>query len=272
MLNFYSLTKYLGPDQPVYGLQSLGLDGKRAPLTRIEDMAAHYLREIRSLQPEGPYLIGGMSFGGMVAYEIAQQLLAQGEQVGLLALLDVGAWGYTKTLPKTEFYRLLISSWLQGGVKFYVGNIVRLPAREKLVYCVKRERRSKTRSRIDVRSRNTSNFLNNEREMPQALRNVKQCNFLARSLCKPKPYAGRVTVFRAVDKLLTVLVDPRISWKHLALGGVDIHEVPGDHLTLVDEPNAQVLAEKLKRCICKAHQSLFRWFGRRSASDRQRQC
>src|SRR5207253_947469 len=88
VLGFRDLARHLGPDQPVYGLQARGLDGKQPPLTRIEDMAACYLQEVRALQPAGPYSLGGVSFGGVVAYEMAQQLLAAGAEIGLLILFD----------------------------------------------------------------------------------------------------------------------------------------------------------------------------------------
>jgi thioesterase domain-containing protein len=88
VLVFQNLARHLDPDQPVYGLQAKGLDGKQAPHTRFEDMAADYIKEIRTVQPEGPYLLAGYSSGGVVAFEMAQQLQAQGQQVELLALID----------------------------------------------------------------------------------------------------------------------------------------------------------------------------------------
>jgi aspartate racemase len=254
VLNFHALARHLGPDQPVYGLQSWGLDGKNPPLTRVEDMAAHYLKEIRVVQPEGPYLIGGMSFGGVVAYEMAQQLLAQGQQVGLLALLDVGAWGFYDTLPKREYYRLVILSWLRR-IKFHSGNLVALPMSGKLTYLRQKEKTIKRRINNRRFQKNYFKYLDSSHGLPRALQNVKKCNFLAAKLYRPKPYAGRITVFQATDRL-SHPIDPQITWKHLALGGVDAFEVPGDHLTLVDEPHVQVLAEKLKRCICELHRSL----------------
>src|SRR6185295_16996263 len=87
VLEYYNLALHLGTDQPFYALQSRGLSGEQ-PQKTIEDMAAHYLIEIRQLQPEGPYFIGGRSLGGMIAYEMACQLHAGGEEVALLALLD----------------------------------------------------------------------------------------------------------------------------------------------------------------------------------------
>src|SRR6202035_6054305 len=88
VLIYRELSQNLGPDQPFYGLQSQGLDGTYPPLTRIEDMAATYMKAIRRRQPHGPYLIGGYCGGGLIAFEVAQQLQSQGEQVALLALLD----------------------------------------------------------------------------------------------------------------------------------------------------------------------------------------
>lgn len=87
VLVFARLAKLLGDDQPFYGLQARGLDGKEKPFMRVEEMAAHYIEEIRSVQPRGPYFIGGTCTGGLAAYEIAQQLTAQGEEV-ILAVME----------------------------------------------------------------------------------------------------------------------------------------------------------------------------------------
>src|SRR5207245_168974 len=94
VLAYYDLSHYLGKAQPFYGLQSEGLDGKHPPHTRVEDMATQYIKEMRELQPAGPYFIGGRSLGGMIAFEMARQLRAQGEGIGLLALLDTYPSGY----------------------------------------------------------------------------------------------------------------------------------------------------------------------------------
>ncbi|HAJ64533.1 MAG TPA: non-ribosomal peptide synthetase, partial [Cyanobacteria bacterium UBA8543] len=88
VLEYLNLVRYLGSEQPIYGLQAQGLDGKQTPLNRVKDMAAYYIKEIRTLQPEGPYFLAGYSFGGLVAFEMAQQLHAQGQKVALLALCD----------------------------------------------------------------------------------------------------------------------------------------------------------------------------------------
>ena len=91
VVGFHELAQHMKPDYPLYGLQSQGLDGKHSCHTRIEDMAAHYLEEIHTVQAKGPYHLGGFSLGGLVAYEMACQLVAGGEEVGLLVLFDTYA-------------------------------------------------------------------------------------------------------------------------------------------------------------------------------------
>ena len=86
VLTFGKLARLLGPDQPVYGLQARGLDGKDKPFTSVVEAATHYLEEVRSLRPAGPYVIGGTCTGGVIAYEMAQQLRAQGELVTLMLI------------------------------------------------------------------------------------------------------------------------------------------------------------------------------------------
>jgi len=99
---FRHFVRPLGDDQPVYGLQYPGLDGQTAPLTRVEDMAAEFIRHMRQVQPGGPYYLCGYSFGGLVAYEIAQQLTAQGQPVAMLAFFDTLAPGLSGESTRSE--------------------------------------------------------------------------------------------------------------------------------------------------------------------------
>jgi acyl carrier protein len=105
VLEYRDLARLLGPDQPFYGLQAKGLDGKEEPHTTIKEMADHYLKEMREVQPEGPYLIGGRSSGGTIAFEMACRLAAEGQEVALLALLDTYPAGYFKLLPGSMSWR-----------------------------------------------------------------------------------------------------------------------------------------------------------------------
>jgi amino acid adenylation domain-containing protein len=248
VLNYQALPHYLGPDQPVYGLQSQGLDGKHPPYTRVEDMAAHYLREIRSLQPQGPYYLGGMSFGGMVAYEMAQQLMAHGEEVALLAMLDVNGWGYTKMLSRIELFELVLGFWC-SRIKFNLASLFKLSSRDRRNYL--RGKIRTIRRRINSRQWQDAYLreVNNVHLRTPTLQNVKEANYLAAKTYNPKPYPGHVTVFRATDRLLMHTIAPEVTWKHLALGGVTAYDVPGGHLSMLDEPHVRSFAEKLKACL-----------------------
>src|SRR5439155_4504057 len=124
VLNYYALAHHLGADQPYYGLQAQGLDGPQPIHHTIDEMAAHYLEEIRSLQPEGPYLLGGYCMGGTIAFEMAQQLHAEGQQVGLLALFDTYNWSKLPTLPTSLPYQ----------VYFLVRNLLLLDLQEKFIF------------------------------------------------------------------------------------------------------------------------------------------
>ena len=141
VLVFARLAKLLGNDQPFYGLQARGLDGKEKPFMRVEDMAAHYLDEIRTVQPQGPYLIGGTCTGGLAAYEIAQQLTAKGEEV-VLAIIEswhprsyVTHWSRPPYLlwpllfvamKMATYYRLMRKLPRQEWLMFWRGKLKRL--------------------------------------------------------------------------------------------------------------------------------------------------
>ena len=96
------LSDYLGPDQPLFALEHQGQDGKAPKYTRVETIAEHYLRQIRHVQAQGPYLLGGFSFGGTVAFEIAQRLKAQGQTVALLVMLDSPFPDATESASRTH--------------------------------------------------------------------------------------------------------------------------------------------------------------------------
>jgi acyl carrier protein len=113
ILGYHELVRRLGRDQSIYGLQAQGLDGEQAVLTRIKDMANHYINEIRTVLPEGPYLLGGYSLGGIVAFEMARQLEAQGQKIALLALLDTAPPTVLNLFAKTKLFRDKVSYFAQ---------------------------------------------------------------------------------------------------------------------------------------------------------------
>ena len=223
VVGFRDLARHLGADQPFYALQPQGLDGKRECLTSIPEMAERYMQEIRRVQPEGPYRIGGYSFGGLVAYEMAQQLEARGEEVALLALFD--------TYPGKMESR---GSQLK--------NLFSLPLKEQASFVLKKGTfvAMTLRKRLELRM------------LPRALRNVRQACSKAAGAYEVQPYSGRVTLFRVKEKSVGSLNDPYAIWWRVAAAGVDLREISGDHLSLLKEPQVRFLGEELADCLAQS--------------------
>jgi thioesterase domain-containing protein/acyl carrier protein len=242
VLNFRDLARHLGTEQPFYGLQYVGLNGGEVPVTRMEDMAAHYRREIRKIQPAGPYYIGGYSFGGRVAYTIAQQLLAAGENVALLALLDTYHLLGQKTVGKRQW-------WARHSER-----LAKLESREIPAYLALRIKNVMIVSSIALRSRlipalwRVCEMLN--RPIPQFLHRPAVANDVIRRNFRPKPYEGDAVLFQA-ELPATKHPDVHLGWRNLIKGGVDIRPVPGRHFDFLKEPHVRRLAEELADCLAE---------------------
>jgi amino acid adenylation domain-containing protein len=215
VLRFRDLAHFLGSDQPFYGLQAQGLDGERPHHTRIEDMAAHYIAELQMVQSEGPYYIGGYSFGGTVALEMACQLRAQGQAVGLVVLLDTfpGSLKPAGALFRTYLTLPLDQQWMHFGRK------------------ARAFPRSLRRKIAMIR-------------LPRPLKNVRDACYGAARTHEPKPYEGAVVLFRASEKSLSSVNEASI-WKDLA-PQMEICEVSGHHGNIIDQPQVRLLADELK--------------------------
>jgi thioesterase domain-containing protein/acyl carrier protein len=251
VLEYYELARHLGEDQPFYGLQSAGLDDKQQPHKRVEDMAAHYIKEMRQLQPEGPYFIGGRSLGGMVAFEMAQQLRAEGQAVGLLALLDTYPSGYAKLFRNEATLRAAVHRGLQR-TKAHLSNLGTLSLREKLSYLANKARFAPIKLRSQIWRRVYRWYENLGRPLPRMLRDIEEFNSLAVRNYTPRIYEGEVTLFWASADLRTSL-DLVEGWRALAGGGIGVQEIPGSHLDIVKEPHVGELARKLSSSLNRAH-------------------
>lgn len=268
VLFYRDLAQRLGTDQPVYAFQPQGLDGTRPRHTRIEEMAAHYIEEMRVLQPEGPYYLGGSSFGGLIAFEMAHQLRAQGQQVGLLALFDTYAPGFSNSSPESRSLRHQVHSLMQR-VDLHVGNLLLLETEGKLRYAREKAMLVKGRLKWSIKkrikklrtrfSRSTVNSAPGEgqQEMDVALQPLREY--------VPQIYPGHVTLFRA-SKRPECDDDRDLGWGKLA-EGVEIHEIPGYHGSIVMEPRVRILAEELQACLAQAQGSTS-VNGRSSRHDR----
>ncbi|HBB32924.1 MAG TPA: condensation protein [Cyanobacteria bacterium UBA8803] len=264
-LGLATLARHLGPDQPFYGLEER-MDGQQAPKLSIEDLAAHYIEEISTVQPDGPYFLGGHSFGGLVAFEMAQQLHAQGKEVALLAMLDTYYKGPMDSPP------LPVSPPVpfRNRISQHVEQISQLGLSEKLTYLhgyfqerigrvVKNKKRKFTefRDRVKKKVQKTAcNFyLGIGHPLPYSLRGfyLLEEKTKARKAYRMKLYPGRVTLFWAMGNSYPLQTyHNRLGWGKVAGGGLEIDGVPGNHGTLKTEPNVEVLAEKLQACLDKA--------------------
>jgi thioesterase domain-containing protein len=260
---YYDLAHRLGNDQPFYGLEPPGRDGQREPLSGIPEMAAHYLESLRRVQPEGPYRLGGHSFGGLVAFEMATQLRKQGTEVALLAILDTGAPVPGNTVFNPEGF---IDEWDDAMIVVSLAKIVARVVRkdleisreeltgldyeQRLIYFLEKLKKVDFVSPEEGPSL-VRGLLAVERAMAKARRNY---------LLQGQVYPGLMTLFlsadiapedfRARDRKLRD--DPALGWGELVSGAIETHIVPGDHISMLNHPHVQILAQKLASCLDQA--------------------
>ena len=245
VLNLRHLATLVGADRPFYGLQARGLYGDEPPHESFEEMAAAYIEEIRSVQPHGPYSIGGFSGGGLTAFEIAHQLRASGEEIGLLLLLD-SRLPQTPRLTKLDRAKIqwqrvrqrgpgYLLDWARNRAKWQMEQIqLRLGQREP--------------------ARAEDQFHNEAIE--QAFRR-------ALSRYAMRRYPGPMVLFRPKLDRAYVLGPGRVLdsakewvWEDNGFGAwvdsIEVHEMPGDHDSMVLEPNVRVMAARLRACLAEA--------------------
>lgn len=249
VLEYQPLARFLGDDQPFYALQSYGLNQEHEPHKTIEEMAAHYIKEMQAIQPEGPYLLGGRSLGGTVAFEMACQLQAQNQEVALLALLDTDPMGYHKLMPQdsSDFRKLHRFFKRANG---HLTNLSQINFGEKIEYFRGKAKYVPGKIKNKLWQAIYKFYLWRNRPLPKVLQSVQEFNFMAVMNYVPKIYPGKVTLFWAIEDLRGSY-DVQEGWNFLALGGVETHNISGNHLDIVKEPYVQDLAAKLKQCIEK---------------------
>ncbi|HKN83795.1 MAG TPA: alpha/beta fold hydrolase, partial [Pyrinomonadaceae bacterium] len=247
VVELHDLARHLSEDRPVYAFQSLGLDGRQEPLTDIRDMAAHYINEIRLVQPHGPYNLCGRSFGGTVAFEMACQLQDAGEKVGLLAVLDTSPLGYFKLRSNISTRAYRRRRFLKK-MKGHVDNLGRLSLGGKWNYLLGKLQYAPDKTKFQIWRRIVRLFDMLDHPLPAKLKIIQQINFLAAYNYTPRVYHGRVSLFMATGDLNAVN-DSQEGWNTLAPLGVEVHEIPGDHINIIKEPHVRTLAKKLGECL-----------------------
>jgi thioesterase domain-containing protein/acyl carrier protein len=239
VLIYRALSKHLGAEQPFYGLQSQGLDGKRALLTRIEDMAELYVQEILRVQCHGPYFLGGYCMGGTVALEMAQRLTAKGEKVALLAMFDTVDWSKVR---RVSFYDKL--SYQAQRLLFHSLNFHLLNFDDKIEFI--EEKLKVLRSRSSVWRGMLSSKLGRKSES-SLLATIWKVNDDAILDYVPKTYPGVITDFRPV-KQYSQYLGPPMDWRALA-DGHEIVSLPVYPAAMLVEPFVKDLAQALSESI-----------------------
>ena len=264
---YIELGHALGDDQPVYALQALGLDGQAPADLTVEDMARHYIDAIRTVQPHGPYHLAGFSFGALIAYEMAVQLAHAGERPGLVALLDEPAplAGYRPSL------------WLMARLIASGSRSALVPLLQDYFYLVKESqaqskaggpgrglgargfellRRFVGRSAIANFIPPQSRVLAMRQPAMSAMTELYLLHCWLTLTYEPRAYPHSLTLFKATDIRGARGRDSTQGWRMLAAGGVDVHRVAGDHMTMLRHPNVTSLAARIRACLQSAQRKL----------------
>ena len=237
---FLDLAGHLEPDQPVYGLQAVGLDGKAPRHASVQAMAAHYVEEIVSFQKEGPYFVGGFSLGGfslggLIAYEVAQQLHQQGRKVAVLALLDSEPIG---RMP-WPLYVKTMASFVPRRAAWHFRRICEVPWGERWRYL-----KGRVTALLYWLHRNAprSRAAPTAQAAPAPTGPEGEDYFLTVGFAyRLRDYPGTVDVFVSDES------DPSWirTWKTLAQGGARFHKMAGMHLEILAEPHVAAVAKQL---------------------------
>lgn len=242
---FRPLARHLGSDQPLLGVDPTLLEASQVPFPyRMEDIAVCLAKQMRELQPDGPYYLGGICGGGLIAYATASYLLAQGQQVVLLALFEPHTSYYDYYVEHSNGFRL---DSLCRSVKFHLENMQRLEIREAQAY-MRDHIRERNRILFSTLNRLLQKTLNDLRPRMHngRLRNIRDILGLAYRAYRPRPFTGQVALFQASHR------EPGGDWERQYWAGLastlEIHEIPGYSNWLVRfflEPNVNILAKIL---------------------------
>jgi amino acid adenylation domain-containing protein len=261
VLWFAELARLLGRDRPFYGLQARGLDGQQPPFDQIEAMAAYYIDQIRQIQPEGPYYLGGASFGGNVAYEMAQQLQSKGEQIALLVMFDNAPANLQVTLEDDNRSptKLKTAVRLLGNVSYRLNDLTkRNPAeiwariQRELRVATKEAARRFNPDNQELLHVDANDIIDYAAQLPEYRCRLIEVHYQAMKNYYPQPYPGSMTIIKAHGRPIFDANEPEAGWRTLVLGPIDVATVPGSHEGMFREPHVQDLARALRVSLEKA--------------------
>jgi oxalate---CoA ligase len=236
---FDNLLKTADLRRPVYGFRLASVGSGGGTFSSLVEMAGRFVEHVVAVQPDGPYYLGGYSFGGRLAFEMARQLDAAGSRVAFLGLIDTYCPGYPPYMPLLRRIR----SHLRAATH---------PDRQRRRKYI-RDRLARARERVKgltrkVRTPPCSDCF----PVPDYVRDDFHYHRWLSLQYVPAAYAGRLTVFRASDVpqvIGTDFSDPCLGWGRFATGDIEVRPVPGNHLSLLREPHVGALARSLKACL-----------------------
>ena len=251
-LEFYlPLVRHLDPERPVYGLAAQ-IAGEAIAIDRVEDLAAHYIQQMQVLRPQGPYLLVGVSFGGLIAYEMAQQLKEKGQLAALLGLID------TYPIFVSQF-PLVSPLVIDGAARHW--HKVRQSGLASLLPMFKEQMRWRTHDLMQVLWElycHARTKLSKSVGLPLSDElmdfDYEQENERLTNRYCPRSYSGRVALFKAAERASAHrhLPDNELSWRSLIEHDLEVYLIPGNHLGMLKAPHVQILGEKLEGCIATA--------------------
>jgi len=258
VFHYRALAQHLDDKRPFYGIQPAHREGLQTLNDDVVGMAAEYVAEVRRVQPAGPYFLGGFCFGGIVAFEMAQQLRAAGEAVAFVGIIDTFSPNYTEIAHRRPDDAHI--SWLQRHAR-RIGE--QESTADKFSYLWR-----STRGRI-----NTSVLKPVQRKLNKRKQEQQQAERTAHAVTpelrdqlamsatteaymryKPQRYHGDLAVFRRVETNAQVRED--LGWREMTTGGVAVHKVPGYHMDLLKEPSVQILAAALQASMDESEEKV----------------
>jgi len=254
---YQALAAHLGDDQPLYGLQAQGMDGRHPPHGSVQEMAAHYIHELQTVQPHGPYYLSGASLGGVIAFEMAQQFISMGESVAFLGFFDSFHPNYPRYRPGITRFHQALGAAVQT-TEHHIGSLIMLKPGKRWLYA---------REKL-IRAGHEAVWL--IQDIGKAIAS-KVCRLMGKATpdkyklyhhplrsavqaYEPKPYDGTITLFRATRQPIGIYPDNTLGWAPFATGGIVDEAIPCLHASMVSEPRVVILAEKLDRCLASARE------------------
>jgi amino acid adenylation domain-containing protein len=250
---YRTLATHIGKDQPLYTLEPRGLGDDLTPHETFEEMATYFIEQIRTVQPTGPYYLGGFSAGGVIAYEMAQQLQRRGEEVALVLLLDTApVRGELRkaSKPRQQWWRLSyqlrkylseLSACATPAAKWAY---LRTNARE-----VAQRVKHRLTGRAWVRTVNPAQIA-----LPEAYQALREAEEKAGRAYHPQSYSGTVRLLRAQVPWPGQPLEPGLGWSALLRGDFSEVQTPGAHYSFLEEPSVRVAATHIRQILAEAQE------------------